>query len=224
MIDAAQNVLDSKHHKSARSLKPSRIQRNLPALRGNHESARTAIQRLITHRQFQQILQLGRDRRLNRKNGIRRSDGIDKMRIEISLIKVNRQIFFERLTHMRQRLLIVLKRPVRRQIEAAHRAGRNESHSVLPYIDSLSDTAQRQVYPGPRGRKVVDLSLHGEVNRVQDVERHANYQMRLVSLHLDEGIHHRVQRNIMRVCRGRKKHGRKRKKECCRKGQNSETH
>jgi hypothetical protein len=39
---------------------------------------------------------------------------------------------------------------------------------------------------------------------VEEVEGHANYEMGLMRLHLDERIHHRMQWNIMSLRRERK--------------------
>ena len=128
------------------------------------------------------------------------------MSIDIPLVDDDVRSRLDRRCDVFRRCFVSLKRAIGREAEPASRLACLERTTVFPKHDILLQSRQCARHGGP-GIFDVDLSaLHGEALRSEEVEWRPDDEMRLVLINLDEGIHHGIERELVRMGCSRTEH------------------
>ena len=104
--------------------------------------------------------------------------------------------------------LITVEGAVGRQREPGDRGRRGEPGPILEEDDLPPDELQRLLDGGIRLVERDLRSVQGEPDPSQDVERHADDQVRLSRLDLHEAGHHALELELVGACRARGNHQR----------------
>jgi hypothetical protein len=121
------------------------------------------------------------------------------MRVEISLVEVDRCAGFDGLSDMSESLIIIFKGTLRGKVQPADGSRGHKPHAILLKDNAFGDAAQGKGRSGPRSSKVIDITIQWELRSVEEVEGHADNEVELVRLHFDKSGHDGVQREIVRT-------------------------